>query len=350
MRKIIFAFLLFLLTTPVYAQNDNQIRYKYYRFKKVLGPIVTKNEVNNQFPLIDESNYFLSDFSDLSTKKPLNNDERIIYEYDGFHYLKVPKVNSITIKVIDDSYLSDISIKSIKGHLDFISDNDSNILTNNMTINYELNDYFDINDLMINYKSGNNKEKHMFNVYFKYDGKVISELYTLVFANINHYILGSQSEIKKDTYENVYLLQKSEDSNLIYQGPIKLYQYQDYKYQSYKLEKDYYDGYLTGPIEDYIYKDETMYINDFLFKDNKENTFSTFLNNKTYLKDSSNSTFTNTEKKQIINNQKPLKYNKVLKVDKVTNSRKNDYKYILFVLIILLIIMVKIKSMIKKQA
>ena len=49
---------------------------------------------------------------------------------------------------------------------------------------------------------------------------------------VNSYIYGNQSVLDTGKLESVYFTENQDDQNLIYKGPIKLYQYSDYKYQS----------------------------------------------------------------------------------------------------------------------
>ena len=81
MKKVLLFVFMFLLAFPVKGlENDiNTIRkYKYYRLNKVMGPMVLKNKVNNEYPLIDEKNYILDDLSELSVDKPSEMDGRKI--------------------------------------------------------------------------------------------------------------------------------------------------------------------------------------------------------------------------------------------------------------------------------
>ena len=101
MKKILLFVFMMLVLIPVHGlESNNTIRkYKYYRLNEVLGPMVFKNEVTDEFPLINENNYIEGELSELSTERPLKQDGRKIYEYDAFHYSKVLSVNKIEIKV-----------------------------------------------------------------------------------------------------------------------------------------------------------------------------------------------------------------------------------------------------------
>ena len=160
----------------------------------------------------------------------------------------------------------------------------------------------------------------------------------------------------------------------------KLYQYFDYQYQSYKIEKEYYPDYLNEPIGNYIYKDSDDYIivNDELDNENSNEESSNVVleesksfekNDKNYL-DTIDNALVNDVKEipKKIENKKlnesntkdkidspdtsvlsPKQYQSVLKVDdKKTSSNgvntKVYYYFVLVLLVILLLIMLKIRN------
>ena len=210
----------------------------------------------------------------------------------------------------------------------------------------------------------------VFYVYFKYNDKIISEIAISTFSK-NIRIPGTYGEIKKDAYEDIYVLNEVEDDDLIYKGPVKLYQYQDYKYQSYKLVREYYDEYLTEPFENYIYKDEDDFIDVVISDTNDSNTDGLVLLNNKVSEDS----YVKTENKKIVNtNNEPIKTeNKVkenmnsssknniptqsgkvvnIKSKPLTNKTDNKnvyYYFLLVILIILLLLAIKCKNKLKEQ-
>ena len=371
MKKVLLFVFMLLITIPVKGlENDlNTIRkYKYYRLNEVLGPMVLKNEINEEYPFIDEENYILGDLSDLSSVRP-TEDGRKIYEYDGFYYLEKPKVNTLIIEAQHESILYDIEIKTNDGNTLYKSDD----IINNTSKTYKLNENIDMKDLIIKCKGADNKKKWLFTIYFKFDDKLVGEIGVNSFLN-DIEISGNQVEIKDNSYNDVYSLTELElTDNLIYKGPIKLYQYQDYKYQSYKFVREYYDEYLTGPFEDYIYCDETDYIDVPIDKtDNVIEDIETYepevlpsneimpvtLSNKNNVNNNVSKNLPEKSNKILETaspneNTSPIQYAQTLKFNKNTSSNKvknnNIYYYsLLIILIILLIITFKIKNKLKK--
>ncbi len=377
MKKVLLFVFMFLLAFPVKGlENDmNTIRkYKYYRLNKVMGPMVLKNEVNNEYPLIDEKNYILDDLSELSVDKPSEMDGRKIYEYDGFHYLKIPGVNSLVITPEHDTILYDIEIKKTNGESIYKSED----ILNNISKTYKLNEDINLNDLVVECKGGDNRESQLFTIDFKYDDKIIGKLGVNSFLN-NIAVYGRQSEIKKDAYENIYsLTELSLNDYLIYNGQVKLYQYQDYKYQSYRLDREYYNEYLTEPFEDYIYRDENDFIdvpintvdniednieesitepvsNDSLkqVSVSKENNVNKTIDNNTVSKKIQESHKNILETPAQSKSVAPVQYAQALKINKNTPSNKMTdnnvyYYFLLAILIILLIIAFKIRNKLKE--
>lgn len=361
-----------LITIPVKGlENDlNTIRkYKYYRLNEVLGPMILKDEVNEEYPFIDEENYILGDLSELSSDKP-EEDGRKVYEYDGFYYWEKPKVDSLIIESQNDTILYDIEIKNTNGDVLYKSDD----TLNNISKTYMLNEDIYMNDLIIECKGKDNQERQIFTIYFKFGDKLVGEIGVNSFLN-NIEVRGNQAEIKKDSYKKIYSLTELElTDNLIYKGPIKLYQYQDYKYQSYKLVREYYSDYLTSPFEDYIYCDENDFIDIPLESTNnvtdniKVPTTEALTSNNIKTISLSNSVSgpnkavsnklsdKNHEVLEISSSNKntvPVQYAQTLKFNKNTSSNKiknnNIYYYsLLIILVILLIIVFKIKNKLKK--
>lgn len=369
MKKILFLVFLLVLVVPVKGleSDDVTIKYKYYRLNKVLGPMVLKDEVSDEFPLIDETNYLEGELSELSPMKPLDKDGRKIYEYDGYHYLKVPKINAIELEAGTGEIINDIKIKNAGEEIAYTGG--SKVLIGNNLVRYDLNGAYNLNDLIITGKSGDGKDTHIFNIYFKYNDKLISNLNTLTCTE-DITLHGNLSLIKSNAYENIYSLEKTTTSfDLIYKGEIKLYQYQDYKYQSYKLEREYYDKYLTEPYEDYIYRDESDYIeipiinNVFtstnLLKDQPKPVLEETKkvnNNKINLMNVKNTSFKNESSKKPAEIKLPTQYQHVLKVGnkKTTPNVANTnhfYDYLkIIILIILLILTLKLKNKVKEYS
>ena len=370
MKKILLFVFMMLVLIPVHGlESNNTIRkYKYYRLNEVLGPMVFKNEVTDEFPLINENNYIEGELSELSTERPLKQDGRKIYEYDGFHYSKVLSVNKIEIKVSKGYMLSDVIIESINGKIDYENNDDNNILTSDKIVTYKLKEATDLKNLIIRCKGIGDTDKYLFTIVFKHDDKTVSEI-GAGFYSEDIVIYGKNAPIRTNAYENIYSLEKLDDSNLIYKGTVKLYQYQDYKYQSYRLEREYYNEYLSEPIEDYIYRDDNDYIDiieNNLFEETITNNnliTDDFIDKQSVVKKTSNDVKENislTPKNDVTKSSKdksnvqlPIQYDNVLKISNKTSANKVKdkkiyYYFILVILVVLLLIALRIKNKLKE--
>ena len=370
MKKILLFVFMMLVLIPVHGlESNNTIRkYKYYRLNEVLGPMVFKNEVTDEFPLINENNYIEGELSELSMERPLKQDGRKIYEYDGFHYSKVLSVNKIEIKVSKGYMLSDVVIESINGKIGYENNDDNNILTSDKIVTYKLKEATDLKNLIIRCKGIGDTDKYLFTIVFKHDDKTVSEI-GAGFYSEDIVIYGKNAPIRTNAYENIYSLEKLDNSNLIYKGTVKLYQYQDYKYQSYKLEREYYNEYLSEPIEDYIYRDDNDYIDiieNNLFEETITNNnliTDDFIDKQSVVKKTSNDVKENislTPKNDVTKSSKdksnvqlPIQYDNVLKISNKTSANKVKdkkiyYYFILVILVVLLLIALRIKNKLKK--
>lgn len=361
MKKVLLFVFLFMVIFPVKGlENDlNGVRkYKYYRLNNILGPFVFKDEVNDEFPLIDEDNFIESDLSELLIEKPTEKDGREIFEYDGFHYLQLLKINNIKIVCDKNSKIYDIKINSKKDKVTYDEKKDS--LSDGEAIIYNLNNEIDFNDFFITLKSGEN-DINSFSIYLRNDDNLVSEIHVTTFSNRNLNLDSSYGVIKENAYEDIYVLEKLDLSDdLIYKGEIKLYQYQDYKFQSYKLVREYYDEYLIEPFEDYIYRDEDMYIdvyeedsminNPIINKPLEVKTNEKKVNSIPLQKSAED--LNNEEQKDTIsigsNYEKILKTtpNKALTNNVENNNFFNYFK--LFILIILLLLTIKLRNKVKE--
>ena len=273
-----------------------------------------------------------------------------------------------------NTILYDIEIKKINGESIYKSED----ILNNISKTYKLNEDINLNDLVVECKGGDNRESQLFTIDFKYDDKIIGKLGVNSFLN-NIAVYGRQSEIKKDAYENIYsLTELSLNDYLIYNRQVKLYQYQDYKYQSYRLDREYYNEYLTEPFEDYIYRDENDFIdvpintvdniednieesitepvsNDSLkqVSVSKENNVNKTIDNNTVSKKIQESHKNILETPAQSKSVAPVQYAQTLKINKNTPSNKMTdnnvyYYFLLAILIILLIIAFKIRNKLKE--
>lgn len=321
MRKFLLFIFMCLMVIPVKGlEADVTYKYKYYRLNKILGPMVYKDEVNNEFPFIDENNFVQTDFSDISINKPPVKDGRNIFEYDGFHYSEELKINIIEIKATSNFNIKNINFISNGENLDYeildkVSENDKSAV-------YKLNKEYYLDELIVTGNSGTYGNNFIFN--FKHDEILVSKIESSYAPNYNFKRSADFGFITSDGYQDVYSLEKLKENNHIkYVGEVKLYNYKDTKYQSYKLEKEYYDEYLESPFKDYIYRDD----NDFIVIDNSDEDLSIEESN-----DSLSTTENSDEKFSDINSTKSeIKTLNVPKVEKISNglnkqnNSANDY-------------------------
>ena len=369
MKKFLLFVFMFMLVIPVKGlENENTIRkYKYYRLEKVEGPFVLKTEENEEYPLIDEESYIEEALSELSIDKPEEKEGRKIYEYDGFHYARLLKANKVEIKVSEGYALKNVSIESSDGEV-YYSNKDATTINGGSTNTYELNKLYDFRDLTIKANPGNDKDIQTFYICFKYNDQVISEIAISTLSK-NIKVPGTYGNIKENAYEDIYTLNELDD--LIYKGPVKLYQYQDYKYQSYKLVREYYDEYLTEPFEDYIYKDEDDFIDVLINNTIDSNTNELVLVNNKVSEDiqtkpetneivKTNNEPSNTDNKikesvsSSSKNNIPTQSGKIVNVknkpiNKKTSNENIYYYFLLVILIILLLLAIKCKNKLKEQ-
>lgn len=386
MKKILLFVFLFLLTVPVQGLESSQvIKYKYYRLNEVLGPYVYKDEVTSEYPLIDEDDYVADDISELSTEEPDEKDGRVIYEYDGYHYLEAPKFNEIELVVSEGSALYDIGFTTSSGTVDFTTDNESSDLLGGERATYKFDESFYYGDLYITCTIPENETNiNHFYFYLKYNGNLVKQFSTYRYGSGEVKIATKIGSTSISSYHDLYSLEKlTESENLVYQSEVKLYQYQDYKFRSYRLEKEYYDEYLLEPFEDYIYKDE----NDFIIVDedvsNEDDLATETLEDGVfsisedldedvssqqllvfYGQNDSSSTDnlktvtaknTSFNKTDIIDDViKNSQYQQVLKLDNTSQSTSksdNTYDYLkLIILIILLLLVIKLRNKVKEYA
>lgn len=374
MKKILLVVFLAILTVPVYGLENGNIKYKYYRLNQVTGPLVFKGEVSEEFPLIDEDNPIKTELSELSTERPLEKDGREILEIEGYHYLKIPMIDTLEIIVGNNSSIYNINISSNDGDIEFKDDCDGSLNSNESgSFSFDL---IDINDLIINFQAGDGDDFQFLTFYFKSNGVTVSELKASVRPSAKHAIKGTQSILQEKRFESVYFTNKQDDENLIYQGKVKLYQYFDYKYQSYRLEREYYPDYLSEPFEDYVYRDDNDYIIEQVKDDDVPTSILGSVSNTSDINAVDNSGVKNLVKKIENKNQfldkkmpevkvdndvpnvtteKPKQYQSVLKMDtsktisnKVDNSKMYTY-FILVILVILLLLMLKVRSRLKNS-
>ncbi len=376
MKKLLLFVVMMMVVLPVHGLED--IKYKYYRLNKVLGPIVSLDEISNDYPLIDKDNPIEGKLSELSPIKPQEKEERQIFEYDGYEYLEIPNIDSLDIELVKGTSISNIRILTKNGDIETESSGD-NIIYKGEKKNFKIKDKVYLEDLIIQVTTAPSDEQPHLEFYFKSDDKIVSTLYSVTLSDFTVTNYGDQSVLSQNMLEKVYFTEKQDSDKLIYKGNVKLYQYFDYKYQTYRLEKDYYPEYLSEPFEDYIYRDDS----DFIVENIEENVTDvpqqkevTSLNkiepiNNIVAKKTINNipqkiadtknipNEANDLNKQIKTSssikEKPVQYNKVLKANNKNNSSSKTYDnkiityFMLLFLIILLLLMLKIRKQVKND-
>ena len=78
--------------------------------------------------------------------------------------------------------------------------------------------------------------------------------YDLNWQGLNSYIIGEYEPYIEKKEKNL-----KEGKALIKKEEMPIYTYQDILYRKYRLERQYYNHFLTQPLEDYIYKDESLF-------------------------------------------------------------------------------------------
>ena len=365
MKKVLLIVLLLLSCGKAMAlENEVKItnrKFKYYKINKVWGDYKTLDEEN----LFDLNDYKKTELSSLSPIKPISKNDRKIYEYNGFHYLKALKVNKIQFIPFNSCSISNITISNNNDILvnknekyDVISD----------PISFSLNSEYDLENLYFSFKTGDNDEQ-IFTINFMHDDTILTSVGTMAAGNVSMFYAGKNYDLYENSFTDIYSINEMETSKYLkFKENIKLYNYEDYKYHSYKTEKEYYPDYLSEPFEEYIYKDENDYIDeiiensydnkiiinenineqsstkDIIINENKPNNKSIPLSKNENLKEIYK-TPEITSNKQTYNNS----YQEILKIKSKENKVKNKstkYVFISF-LIILLLLFIKIKRNLK---
>lgn len=346
MKKILLIFLLLLTCGQAYAlENDGRL-FKYYKINKVLGEYKDLDD-NNLFDLND---FKKSKLSDVSVNKPELKNGRNIYEYDGYHYLETLKVNCIRFTASNMDKITNLTVGDGKGELSFEKTLDNDVLL------ISLDGEYNLNDLYLSFKSGKDSS-HEIKIEFLNNDIVISCVASWVYSDVFAYFMGKDYPIYPEAYKDVYSKELLDDNYLTFVGKVKLYDYEDYQYRTYKLEKEYYSDYLKAPFGEYVYKDESDYIdclnNSYNVENNNDNVPSGNVSEKklNYVKSSlDNGNFNNkkTEDKTL-SPSKSIYYKVNRPIYTKTDNKKMDYKLILlYILILLLILMIKVKNRLKR--
>ncbi len=257
--------------TDSYIQSDEltdvktERRYKYYRLEKELGGYGENASLD--YPYIDKEDYRYTDYSDLAIEKPLEKEGRIIETVNGYHYSKVKDINYLKIRVsMSDIALSDIKLLYKGEEVEY----DMEMQKVNENFEFEPYGY-----IKFNFKE--NLELRYLTLSFKGINKTSSSECTIyinvgngddVYYGLLHSFLENETKLwkginalcKESAYEDFYSEENFPTGSAFKQiEKVTLYKYKDILYRNYKLNKVYYDDYLTMPFEDYIYKDESLY-------------------------------------------------------------------------------------------
>lgn len=323
MRKLFFITILFLFNTSLvkaevfyspysdYSEYSEQIisasdtvsvkkerRYKWYKESKILGEYHPINSIVENYPEIDENDFYEMEFSDWSTANPGFNFYRVIESRKVFEY-KDP----LPIKYIH--------FYDLKGGNGYLNISELEIFNNDEKINYtvlnmdndfknKINDgnYYDDNNRIINNSKiaiNLNGEYNIKNLKIKiylYDETTEQKDIKAKFTydqNFNSYALASLYLIHLFTHNNVSEIEpfiyKYEDCRIfkaLYgeasysvnypeekEGRIiksvTQYRYKDTLFRYYRIDRDYLVDYYKDNPNDYI-KDSSKYKDYYCYK------------------------------------------------------------------------------------
>lgn len=370
MKKIFFVFLMLISMSSVCAKESIVRKYKYYRLDKVLGSYVS--EADEEFPLLDNDDYILSDLSELSVDKPEEKEFRNIYTYDGYEYKKKWKANKFTINNYYEGTISDFGIYYDGLPIEYSCNYISNTLlhfNSDDTITCSFDEEYDMSKLMISFKTTTD-ENYGFLYKLYHDDVILSECAMLTWANKKIYLYGNTLPYYSNAYTKVYSKEKLDDEDLSDEKEVTLYQYEDKLYQSYRLDKEYYPEYLEDAYLDYLYKDSYDYVDvTVTIPDEAMPDSSGYSNNETL--DVSNNILetiepTITKVSEMTSPSNPVsvvdvfdisttrtpEYSYVEKVDTSEEKVKSENNYFIFYLFLLVILLIinKIRKKLKNRS
>lgn len=346
-------------------------RYKYYKLNKALGPYMDRS--SEEYPYLDKEDYIYTDYSEVSPIKPEDKEGRIIEEVKGYKYKKVKGVsfirftNSMGFVTIDNMRLFyhdkevnyDIEFHSQSNGWDLVA---GDIVFLKLPFEVDLR-YFEMSFDIVSGEANNSFYEietsdqydfyYTFNQYeYKGNGKVNWR--------------GEEAVSSKTFWEDYYSLGEMPTSNVLtlVDDDCLLYQYKDILYRSYALEKEYYPNYLTGPIDDYIYKDEDLY-KDYYAKRVRsiisENTIDEVTEDKVNhqaadqdlsipLKNDNNLLILEDASSEIIKSEKVPYYKlEVPKMESKIEVSKWELLYVLFPFVLILVILILVLSKLYKN-
>ena len=253
-------------------------RYKYYKFVKENGPYESESVYNEEYPYVDKGDYTYTLESDYLDEKPLDVDGRIITSHMLYHHLKADDITYIKLynsSNVDLSYSNfDVTYKDNSINYDIVYKNaDSSLIkaygevelkfNENIDIRY-LNMTFDMNPLV-------NNRSDLYITLGNDRLKVGQARYIFWNNNIrNIYFEGIDTDTNSDAFVDYYSDEILETRPTIhYHDKVIKYTYKDILYRKYKLLREYSDDYLTGTVDDYIYRDEEKYKDYYAYRTRK---------------------------------------------------------------------------------
>lgn len=243
-------------------------RYKYYKYKKELGPYEKENIVNNDYPYIDYNDSKYSEESEYLKEKPNNDNGRVIIEHNVYSYKKAKDITYIELKNTNSNNnqltVKNISLKykgeEIKYQVE-LTNAENNTINSNGTMRLIVNDKLILSYVVLTLdtqstsatklkiKTGNSNLVVASSIYNYNDG---------VHRTISW--KAGNSDVKQDAYEPYYTNEEQTPClAMVQNGKTTVYTYKDLLYRKYNLIKDYYNEYLTEPIDEYNEQDSDDY-------------------------------------------------------------------------------------------
>lgn len=246
------------LFIPVVFAKERIVKYKYYKINKIYGPY--SQNVTEEYPYLDKEDYIYSEYTE--TKDiPEDRDGREILEKDVWEYERLKDVNYISIiNYTDDVSLTEVTVKYKGEKIDFDTNDDLNSFKNSSEVHLYLKEKLDPTLLEVYIKTNFTFSNFKFtigcdNLMYAYQSAYLGDEY--LFKGIEASYNGGIGDIWTSSY---YDEEKPLSRIMRLNGKVKIYQYRDKLYHTYKEEKEYYSEYLFEPINDYLYKDESDYI------------------------------------------------------------------------------------------
>lgn len=239
-------------------------RYKYYKLVKKLGDYA----LETSDVLFDKDDYIYVPDNQLFVERPAEKADKIILEHKGYQYQKVKGITYLEVKNYGETFYQDgfeVIYQDQTPNYEVVTnakDTQLNIVNQNEYIRLIFEKPLDVSKLKlvlnitkfdgeklyVNIRLGNDQEKLSNNSYLS----SVLEPLTFTGTNLNTYV---------HSFENFYSLEKLPVNKAVrlVEEDVTLYNYNDILYRTYTLEREYYSEYLKDPLNDYPYKDESMF-------------------------------------------------------------------------------------------